>query len=58
MERAQVQLVLIDEPRDWRLDDRTKALGREGVATARASIREALQRADARRHPSEHRSAA
>ncbi len=57
MERAQIQLVLIDEPRDWRLDDRTKELGREGVATARASIREALRQADAR-HRSEHRSAA
>ncbi|MBA2281025.1 MAG: hypothetical protein M3527_02115 [Actinomycetota bacterium] len=57
MERAQIQLVLLEEPRDWRLDDDTKEIGREGIATARASIREALKRSDGQTAPA-HRSAA
>ena len=47
MERAQLQLVLIPEPTEWRLDEETKALGREGVAAARAAVQEARRRAEA-----------
>lgn len=33
------QLVLIDEsPRDWRMDERTREIGRRGVAAARAAL--------------------
>lgn len=32
------QLVLIDATNDWRLDERTKELGRRGVAAARAAL--------------------
>jgi len=39
------QLVLIeDNESDWRLDERTRQLGREGVAAARMALREALRR--------------
>jgi hypothetical protein len=37
------QLTLIDTPKDWRLDDRTRALGFEGVAKARAALRDGLR---------------
>jgi hypothetical protein len=47
MERPQVQLVLIPEPRDWRLDEATKAIGREGLAAARASMRAARRQDEA-----------
>jgi len=33
------QLTLIDTPRSWKLDDRTREVGREGVARARAALR-------------------
>ena len=46
MEDTQVQLQLLEEPKDWRLDDETKEIGREGVAAARAAIQEARRRAD------------
>jgi hypothetical protein len=40
------QLVLIDRPSsDWRLDDRTKEVGRQGVAAARAALEEAARKA-------------
>jgi hypothetical protein len=33
------QLVLLEEaPREWRLDDRTREVGRRGVARARAAL--------------------
>jgi hypothetical protein len=36
------QLVLLDlEARDWRLDDRTREVGRQGVAAAREALRQA-----------------
>ncbi|HEV7885914.1 MAG TPA: hypothetical protein VGO92_00030 [Acidimicrobiales bacterium] len=36
------QLVLIDQVgADWRLDDRTKELGRQGIAAARAALEQA-----------------
>jgi hypothetical protein len=39
------QLVLIEEPEsDWRLDERTRQLGRQGVAAARIALREAARR--------------
>ncbi|HZM31758.1 MAG TPA: hypothetical protein VFB77_14770 [Acidimicrobiales bacterium] len=37
------QLTLIDTPKDWRLDDRTRELGFEGVAKARAALRDGLR---------------
>ena len=37
-----VQLTLLDPPRTWRLNEATRALGRKGVAEARASLRAAL----------------
>ena len=38
------QLSLLDTPPEWKLDEATRALGRKGVAEARASLREALAR--------------
>lgn len=32
------QLTLIETPPDWRLDDRTREIGRRGVARARAAL--------------------
>ena len=38
------QLVLLeDNESDWRLDERTRQLGRQGVAEARNALREALR---------------
>ena len=40
------QLALIDpKPADWRLDERTRQLGRQGVAAARAALEQAALRA-------------
>ena len=41
------QLTLIDRTRraDWRLDEQTKQLGRQGVAAAREALAEAARRA-------------
>ena len=36
------QLTLIDTPRSWKLDERTREVGREGVARARAALRAGL----------------
>jgi hypothetical protein len=33
------QLVLLETPVDWRLDERTREIGRRGVASARAALR-------------------
>lgn len=41
------QLALLDAPKDWQLDERTREVGREGVARARATIQDALRRAQA-----------
>jgi hypothetical protein len=42
------QLALIDSTQaDWRLDDRTKEIGRQGLASARAALEEAARRAAA-----------
>ena len=32
------QLALMDQPKSWRLDDRTKEVGRRGIAEARAAL--------------------
>ena len=36
--------LLQEEPRDWQLDDHTRQLGRQGVAAARAALRQASRR--------------
>lgn len=47
------QLVLIEDAKlgfgatDWRLDERTREIGRKGVAEAREALREATRRAAA-----------
>lgn len=42
------QLVLLDPQEvDWRLDDRTRELGRRGIAEARRMLAEAARRAAA-----------
>jgi len=40
------QLILLDDQKkaDWRIDDRTKEIGRKGIADARAALRDALRR--------------
>ena len=38
------QLVLVDTPRTWRLDDHTREISREGLAQARAALRDGLRR--------------
>jgi hypothetical protein len=43
------QLVLIPDGPDWHLDDATREAGRQGLAAARAALRDA-----ARRSRSEH----
>jgi hypothetical protein len=52
------QLVLIEEPVDWRLDKRTREIGLKGVALAREAVRQA--RAQARKESTDagHSSAA
>lgn len=40
MNAANAQLRLIDNPRPWRLDERTRAIGRKGVAQAREALRQ------------------
>jgi hypothetical protein len=47
MERPQMQLVLDVEPKEWELDEETRAVGREGVAAARAAMQAARRRAQA-----------
>jgi hypothetical protein len=42
------QLVLLDPAPEWKLDDETRAIGRAGLAEARAALRSALRRADGR----------
>jgi hypothetical protein len=39
------QLALLDTETDWRLDEDTCAIGRRGLESARASLRDALRRA-------------
>jgi|RhiMethySRZTD1v2_1073278.scaffolds.fasta_scaffold04630_10 hypothetical protein len=37
------QLTLIDTPRSWKMDERTREVGREGIARARAALRAGLR---------------
>ncbi len=39
MTTQNAQLTLIETPRAWRLDERTRTVGREGIARARAALR-------------------
>jgi hypothetical protein len=42
------QLILLDDRSgDWRLDERTRELGRQGIAAARTALAEAVRRAAA-----------
>jgi hypothetical protein len=42
------QLVLIETPADWHLDDATRAIGRRGLAEARSALQAGGRRAAAR----------
>jgi hypothetical protein len=42
------QLALLEQDAEWRLDDRTREIGRAGVARAREALRAAQQRATER----------
>jgi hypothetical protein len=51
------QLVLVDTPRTWRLDEHTREIGREGLARARAAMRDSLRHRpspDPPAHPHPH----
>jgi hypothetical protein len=51
------QLALIEvAKRDWRLDEHTREVGRQGVAQAREALREALHRAEHQHRSAEHHS--
>ena len=56
------QLTLLDTPPSWRLDEATKAVGRKGIAAARASLRRPpladQAGSEAHDHPFQRRSAA
>jgi hypothetical protein len=41
------QLSLIDTPKSWRLDERTRATGRAGIARARAALAAGLESREA-----------
>jgi hypothetical protein len=42
------QLILLEPgPADWRLDERTKQVGREGLTEARRALQQAAKRAAA-----------
>jgi hypothetical protein len=50
-----MQLVLIDETeRQWRLDDRTREVGRRGIAAARDVLRKAARRNDEEADEADH----
>jgi hypothetical protein len=51
---AQPQLALVEtEVSSWRLDERTKEVGRRGVAQARAALSAAIRRREAADQPTE-----
>jgi len=53
------QLVLIEERgADYRLDDRTREIGRRGIAAARETLRRSQQAADAASRSGRRRTAA
>jgi hypothetical protein len=43
MERQQLTLLEVT-PDDWRLDEHTKQVGRQGIAAARAALEQASRR--------------
>jgi hypothetical protein len=49
MERQLSLPALADRRPDWALDDTTREVGRQGLAAARASLRDARRRAEAAR---------
>jgi hypothetical protein len=53
----QRQLALLDNPPAWRLDERTREVGRRGVASARAALAAAIK-AESSEAPDTKRSAA
>jgi hypothetical protein len=50
------QLALLETPPSWRLDDHTRAVGRRGVAAARASLQAALAAHDEPAEPRDDQS--
>ena len=42
---APTRIDLVDDEPEWRLDDRTREVGRRGIAAARARLRSAAGRA-------------
>jgi hypothetical protein len=52
------QLQLLEAAPDWRLDDETRAVGREGVAAARAVLAAARRAAAVDEHDGGHGKAA
>jgi len=53
------QLTLLEAPERWQLDQRTREVGRRGVAAARAALRAAAERHQATgTEPGERRPAA
>jgi hypothetical protein len=65
MGMARQQLTLLDSPASWRMSEATRAVGRRGIAEARASLQAALAAGHQEEastgtaeHPSHRRSAA
>lgn len=46
--QERLPLAGVDEPGAWRLDERTREVGRRGLAEARAALADAARRAAAR----------
>lgn len=46
--QERLPLAGVDDPGAWRLDERTREVGRRGLAEARAALAEAARRAAAR----------
>lgn len=54
-----LQLVLIDDSdRDWRISERTKEIGRSGIAAARAALQDGTRRLTAANDADRTRTAA
>jgi hypothetical protein len=49
--RTNDQLQLVDDHRSWKLDEKTRAAGRRGVAQAREALRQAAARQQRDRTP-------
>jgi hypothetical protein len=46
------QLTLMETPKPWRLNDRTREIGRRGIAEARAALAQHRPEPEDRRHRS------